>query len=826
MKIDRAKPLDDFIRDLRFALRSLAKDRRFSLLAISALALGIATSTVVFGVFYSLLFNAFVANDPSRLVVPSIESSETAAREGIALVPLKCTPATLDAIRDLSEFEDIACFGHVQVVVHPTGGSPRRVLGAYVSANAFEMYGTPAAIGRGIVPADGAPTAPPIFVISYKTWQSDFNGDPTVLGKSFVLNDEPRTLVGIMPPRFQAFGPTVRMWMPEDFHVPGPVGNGQGFLARLKVGATIATASAEIDGRLQRLAASHPLDFPKHFTGRVQSAADFLLGPWGIGSVGGSEFGMKRMLYNLFAAAMMLLLIACSNVANLLLARATAREKEIGIRAALGASRSRLIRQMLVESMVLALGACAVGTVFAYAGLKWVATIMPRKGISIGGETVFGLSGPVLYFALGVTVLTTLVCGLAPALYSVSGDVQTRLTSSGKGAGGGFRHGKFRAGLVISEVALSIVLLVGAGLIGHSFFTITHVDLGFNQHHILLAAFGRSAGEAETPQQRNAFLRKVVRQLEILPSVTDAAVNNSLPGYNPARVGEITVPGMPPTEGAGIDACSEGLFDVLGMRLVRGRWLSEADVDAGRAVTVINETLARGLFGDENPVGREVKMKVYDKDFEIIGVIRDMKDFGPEEAVRPQSFVPFTIGDGGVVLLRTKVAPDSLIHIVQEQISALDPGVVWGEGDVESIDDIFERLTYSAPRFALMALTPIAAIGMLLVIIGVYSVMAYTVSLQTHEIGIRIALGAQQSDIFRGVLERGLGLIVAGLVVGVGVSFALTRFLEHQIWGVTATDPWTFGAVVVLIIAVGAAACLSPALRATRVDPMIALRYE
>jgi putative ABC transport system permease protein len=618
----------------------------------------------------------------------------------------------------------------------------------------------------------------------------------------------------------------VRIWMPNDFHVPRPEGSGQGFLARLKPGATIAAASADIDVRLQRLAASHPLDFPKHFTGRVQSAADFLLGPWGIGSAGGSEFGIKRMLYNLFAAAMMLLLIACSNVANLLLARATVREKEIAVRAALGASRGRLIRQLLVESMVLALGACAVGTVFAYAGLKWVATIMPRKGISIGGEAVFGLGGPVLYFALGVTVLTTLVCGLAPALHSVRGDLQTRLTSSGKGVGGSFRHGRVRAGLVIFEVALSIVLLVGAGLIFHSFFVITHVDLGFNRHHILLAAFGRPAGEAETPQQRNAFLQKVVQRLEILPSVTDVALNNSLPGYNPARVGEITIPGMPRAESAGIDACSEGLFNVLGMSLVRGRWLSKADVDAARSVTVINETLARRLFGDEDPVGREVQMKVYDKDFEIIGVIRDMKDFGPEEPVRPQSFVPFTMGAGGILLLRTKAAPDSMIHTVQEQVSALDRGVIWGENDVESIDDVFERLTYSAPRFGLLVLAPIATIGMLLVIIGIFSVMAYTVSLQTHEIGIRMALGAQQRDIFRSVLEKGLGLIVAGLVIGVSVSFALTRFLEHQIWGVSATDPWTFGAVVVVIIAVGAAACLSPARRATRVDPMIALRYE
>ena len=252
------------------------------------------------------------------------------------------------------------------------------------------------------------------------------------------------------------------------------------------------------------------------------------------------------------------------------------------------------------------------------------------------------------------------------------------------------------------------------------------------------------------------------------------------------------------------------------------------DVDAGRVVKGVE-------FVDIRDAGDPIELAAhYDREgadelvFLDITATHEKRDTIAKLARAPADdvFVPFTIGDGGVVLLRTKVAPDSLIHIVQEQISALDPGVVWGEGDVESIDDIFERLTYSAPRFALMALTPIAAIGMLLVIIGVYSVMAYTVSLQTHEIGIRIALGAQQSDIFRGVLERGLGLIVAGLVVGVGVSFALTRFLEHQIWGVTATDPWTFGAVVVLIIAVGAAACLSPALRATRVDPMIALRYE
>jgi putative ABC transport system permease protein len=815
--------LDHLIRDLCFALRSLAKDRRFSLLAIFALALGIGASTVVFGVFYSLLFNAFAARDSSRLVIPSIDSSELAVRTGASLSPLECTPESLDAIRDA--FEDVACYGHGSVLLQKNGGDLRRFISAYVSANAFEMYGAPALLGRAIVPADGARAAMPVFVISYKTWQLDFNGDPAVLGKSFVLNNESRTLVGIMPPRFQAFGTMVRMWLPNDIHVSRPPG-GAYTMARLKPGATLAEASADMDVRLQRLAASHPLDFPKHFIGRAQSVADFLLGPWGIGSVGGSEFGMKRMIYILFAAVIMLLLIASSNVANLLLARATVREKEIAIRAALGASRGRLVRQLLVESFVLALGACAIGTMFACAGLKWAGTIIPQKGISIGGETVFSLSAPVLFFALGVTVLTTLLCGLAPALHSVRDDLQIRLASSGKGVNGSFRHGKFRAGLVVFEVALSIVLLVGAGLIFHSFIAITRVDLGFDRQHVLLAAFGRPADETETPQERNAFLSKVVQHLRMVPGVTDAAVNNSLPGYNPARMGEITLPGMPHAEKAGIDACSEGLLHVLSLQLIRGRWLSEADVGGARPVTVINETLARRLFGDGNPIGHQVQIKIYEKSFEIVGVIRDMKNFGPEEPVRPQSFVPFTIGDGGILLLRTRVTPDLLIHAVQQQISALDHGVIWGEGDVEAVNSVFERLTYSATRFGLMALAPLAGIGMLLVIIGVFSVMAYTVSLRTREIGIRMALGAQQRDIFCGVLKEGLGLVVVGLVIGVGVSFFLTRFLEHQIWGVSAVDPWTFGAVVVVIVAVGVAACLSPARRATRVDPMISLRYE
>jgi putative ABC transport system permease protein len=611
----------------------------------------------------------------------------------------------------------------------------------------------------------------------------------------------------------------------------------------LKRGVTVETASVDLDVIVKRLAILHPDDFPKHFSTRVESVSDFLMGPQGGGPVFFSD--IKHMLYDLLVAVMMLLLIACSNVANLLLARASVREKEMAVRSALGATRGRLVRQLLVESCVLATGACVLGCALAWFGMKVIAAVVPQAGGGaalggrIGGEIVIGLDLPVLFFAMGITLLTTLICGLAPALHAVRADLQPQLVGSGRGVNGSFRHGKFRAGLVIGEVALSIVLLVGAGLMLRSFYLLTHVDLGFNPENILLVTFMPPPSHAQTPPvawffspQGQVILRKVVERLKALPGVAAVAVQDTLPGYGPIRGPEVIGPGGTHSEEAGLEGCDENLLQTLELRMKQGRFLSRADVETAQYSAVINQRLARDFFGDQNPIGQQIKVKAFkkpsqppqDAEFQIIGVISDVKSVGPQQPSIPMVFVPATVRGGFILLLKTTVPPASLMHAVQEQVWAVDPDEIFVVFD--PLVDFFQKLTYATPEFGVMIAAPLACIALLLVVIGVFSVMAYSVSLQTHEIGIRMALGAQQERILKMVLARGVRLVAAGIIIGVFASYWLTRFLASQIWGVTVTDPWTFAAVVTLVVLVGVGACLLPARRAARVDPLVALRYE
>ncbi len=811
--------------DLRFGLRSLVKDRRFTLLAVLALALGIGSTTIVFSVFYNLLFNSIAAKDASRLAVPMGKGSE----------PLRCTLPDIDAIREQNQvFEDVVGYGRGIVIVSD-GNETYQLYESRVTANAFDFYGVPPYLGRGITARDGVPGTPLVFVIGYETWKSDFNADPRIVGKAFMVSGEPRTLIGVMPPRFHAFGALVQVWRPftetRDSAGSDRTQGGQ-ILARLKPGVTLKTASADLNVIVKRLAQIHPDDFPKYPTVRVDSATDFLLGPYGIGGAGGSEIDLKEMLYDLLAAVMMLLLIACTNVANLLLARATIREKEIAIRSALGASRGEIIRQLLVESSVLAMAACALGCVLAFWGMKGATAIVPHKGISIGGEFVFGLDRAVLLFTLGITVLTTLVCGLVPAFYATRTDLQPMLTGNGNGMGGTLRHGKYRAALVITEVALSIILLTGAGLMCRSFYVLTHVELGFNPKNLLIAAFG-SRGVPKNAEKQKVFLDTVLEKLKTLPGVANAAVNYTLPGYNGGGGSEITVPGSTHSEEGGFEVCGESLFQTLGLQLLRGKWFSDYQEGSAPHVAVINETLARNFFGHADPVGRRIEARPIHSEaqsipavsYDVIGVVADVKNYnGPKQPVRPMGYTPYSVPNGFVILIKTSVAPRSLMRAIQQQIWEIDSSVTFGQ--FEPLEETFDRLTYSAPEFGLAAIAPLAGVCLLLVVIGVFSVMAYTVSLQTREIGIRMALGAQQKDIMGMVLKKGLGLIVMGTVIGLLATFNLTRFLASQIWGIPANDPWTIGFVVTLIMAVGLAACWLPARRAARVDPLVALRYQ
>ena len=836
--------LGNVVRDFRYALRSLNKDRRFALTAIFALALGIGASTVVFSAFYNLLFNGFNTRDASRLVVPMRDDLQS----GNVPVPLFRSLFDIDAIRDQNHvFEDVVGYswgyGGSPFLLMNDGPKTHQLYSAGVTANAFTFYGVPALLGRCILPADGRPGAEPVFVISYDVWKNEFNSDPQIVGKSFIVSEEPRTLVGVMPPRFHAYGALVRIWIPFiDSHDESDTKQWGMILARLKPGVTLAAASTDLNVIVQRLANAHPHRSnlsEKYFSGRVQTASDLLMGPFGLGSSEGllgsfTGFDLKHMLYSLLAGGLMLLLMACSNVANLLLARATVREKEIAVRAALGATRGRLVQQLLLESSVLAMAACAIGCVFAYFGSKGATAVIPHKGLAIGGEAVIGLDRTVLLFTLVVTALATLVCGLTPAFHAVRRNFQPQLSGSGKGVGGDFRHGKLRDGLVISQVTISVVLLIGASLLIHSFFLITHVDLGFNPKNVLIAGFWPPSSRHLTEEQDALLHQKILQKLKSSPGIASVADYAAPPGYMGESGGnQVTVPGTGHVEDAGVMSGDENVLQTLEFRLIRGRWLSKAEVDSAQYMAVINQTMARDFFGDADPVGQQLEVKSFavksrpphDTYFQIIGVIANVKNSGLTQPALPEVIIPDTILGHGILMLKTKTDPASLMRSIQEQIRAVDRDIVFGEW-FTPYTELVNRFAYSAAKLVIAAVTPLAAIGLLLVIIGVFSVLAYTVSLQTHDIGIRLALGAQQGDILRMVLKKGLALLATGIVIGVLVSLGLTRFLSSQLWGLSATDPWTFAAVVVCILVAGLAACFFPAHRATQVDPVITLRYE
>ncbi len=838
--------MENVFRDFRYAVRSLAKDRKFAFVAMFALALGIGASTVVFSVFYNLLFNAFAAKDAGRLVVPVVRD----AKSPDVTWGLYVNWADLEYLRGHNQVFDglVGSYGGISLI--KDGGRGFQLDNGRVTANAFEFYGVAPLIGRGIVSADGEPNAAPVFVMSYRTWQGEFGGDTRILGKSLMIDDQPRTLVGVMPKHFRGFGMTREIWTPVSWK-PNATDLQQALkfdvLARLKRGVTLAAASAEMDVTLKRLAELHPEDddYPKRSTGEVLYANDFLLSRTGTGTVFNSRIQLKSLLYDLLAAVLVLLLIACSNVANLVLARATTRQKETAVRAALGASRGQLIRQLLMESLVLALAACIAGSALAWAATRVVESIVHQKAWEkVSGEAVIGLNLPVLMFAAGITVLTALLCGIVPALRATTRDLQTQLVGGGKGGDAGFQHGKFRAGLVIAQVALSIVLLIGAGLTMRSFYQLTHIDLGFNPRNILIAAIAPARAGDRLPDralmasaQGQILFQRVIEQIQEVPGVESVTLNNAIPGYGPSGGPRVGVPGGTRDVEAGLDESDEKCLDTLEMRLIAGRWLSRAEVQTRESTAVINERLARALFGKDNPVGRQLEVKNFRRTFnksqgklpengifDVVGVVADTKNAGPQAPVVPMAFIPPMIGGGFLVQVRTKADPGSLMHAIQGKVWEAEPNEVFWLFD--PLTDFLQQYTYASPEFGVTLSGPLAGIALLLVVIGVFSVMAYTVSLRTREIGVRMALGAQQSEILKMVVRRGAGLIVAGICIGLLASFGLTRFMASQIWGVSATDPWTFGAVVALVVGVGLAACYLPARRATEVDPLIALRYE
>ena len=718
--------------------------------------------------------------------------------------------------------------GHSLEVLYDVEGDTYRARGALIDTQALGVLGVRPILGRGISDADGTPEAPPTFLMTDRMWNERFGRDPGVMGRTFTMNGTPRTLIGILPPRFamhnaDVFFPTVMTGELKASMSGGPDAMPLAVwtYARLKPGVTPEQASANLQVIAGNLATLYPNRYPEGFRISIVSLADAY-----------TATSLKEMVWILTGAVLMLLLIACSNVANLLLARATARESELALRASLGASRARLMQQVLAESIVLAVAGAAIGGLLAWGGLQWVRATIPAAALP--AEMAILFSRQALVATIGVTVVTMLLCGLVPAVRAARGDLRARLMSTGKGTGLRGGHGRLRTLLVAVQVTLAVVLLVGAGLMMRTLISLQRIDPGVDTSNVLIGNFTFAQNRRLTPEQLTPFARQVVERVNALPGVIAASPSMGLP-LQFAPSSPVAVIGTTPNETwrSLVEFVGDGYFRALGLPLVRGRLLSETDIDGARPVIVVNRRFVQEFFDDGDPIGRTVTFAAFGRGpgqplplFEIVGVVGDARNAGLGEDVRSQAFLPFTTPGVPVTALvvRTSVDPLSLQQSVRQQIWAVDRDAAFMS--VTTLEEAIHRNALAAPAFGVGLMSTFAAVGLILAAIGVFSVTAYAVSLRTQEIGLRLALGAEPGGVMRMMLVSGLRPIVVGLVLGAGAAYGLSRVMANQIHGITATDPWTFAIVALVLLVVGVTACALPARRATKVDPLIAIRRE
>jgi predicted permease len=815
--------------DLRYALRQFRRNPGFAAVAIVTLSLGIGASTAIFSVIDNVVLEPFPYKDAERIVFPRVHGSAQGPEEGRQGYS---SDELLAFASQNHSFEGVVGTAD-DPVLYKHGAGVEWLYGADMTPGAFEFFGMPALYGRVFQPADYKPGAPPVFVMRYKVWKARFNGDTGILNSTFVLNGTARTLVGIMPPRFGWYD--ADLWIPKTPH-PGTSTAFAGLpefwfmLGRLKPQVSMAQAAEDLTAIASRQAKMRPQDYPPQFQVQVARIGHSVTGQF------------ESPLYTALAAVGLLLLIACVNVANLMLARATSREKEFALRAVLGAGRARLVRLLLVESLLLAMGAAALGVLIAWGGLKLIAVTMPPD--LIPAESVIGLNAPVLAFALVLAALTPLIFGLAPALEAARSDLNDPLREAGRGVIGGSRTGRMRDAAVVIEVAVALTLLVGAGLLMRSFMAMRNVNLGLQADHVFETSLLLPPDRYKTAAEVSAFFQPLLARVRAVPGVVDAAKSSSKPPDESVD-SKVEISGKPAGQQwhAQVENVSEAYFRVLRIPFETGRAFTEEEINDARKVAVVNQKFVSAYLHGEDPIGRQVKLaglesvadSLREPSFEIVGVVGNVVNQGGGDygsgglrtPIQPQVWVPYTVtGSGGQVLVvRSQQTPMALMNEVQQAVWATDPGVALAYPD--ALEHLISRRLYAGPRFALLLMIVFGSVGLVLVTVGVYSVLAYATAQRTHEIGVRMALGAERANVLRLVIVSGLRLVAAGVAIGLAASLLLGRAVEAQLWpGVKPYDPATLAGTVLLLLATGVLACWIPARRAARVDPMAALRYE
>jgi putative ABC transport system permease protein len=807
--------------DLRYAIRTLAQAPAFAAIAILTLALGIGANTAIFSVVNSTLLAPLPYRNSGQLV-------DIWGRSAIFDFPnLGLSAPDVEDLRAQSKsFTQLAPYQFVTKVL--TGhGAPDSIGCLAISADYLPILATRPLYGRIFQPSEMEIGRDQEVILSYKFWRDQFGGDPRAIGKTMTLDEQPYTVVGVMPPQFH---------FPLDFKFVTPLAmskdqramRGAHFvpaIARLKPGVTVRQAQAELDGIAARLAKAYP-DDDKGWSFRVAAMkGDFVSGE-------------RAPLLILFGAVGFVLLIACANVGNLFLSRGWARRRELAIRSTLGATRPRLIQQLLVESLLLALVGGACGLVLAFWGIGALKAILPA-GIGNSAEHPPTVDAAVLFFTLGASILAGILFGLAPAFLSSRHDLATAMKEASAGAQTGAsssRHNPLRQILVVAEIALALVLVIGATLALRSFARLLDVNLGYRTDHVLTMRLDFPSFEFKTQEESVNFVRQLLVQTRALPGVENATAALFAPLGGGRGEMEFTPPGAPESQKmrADFSAVTPGYFDSLGIPIIAGRDFTGQDQKNSTPVYIVNQALARRVFGNESPIGKRLSQGK-DKNKNtiwamIVGEVADTRDQGASLASQPEIYNPYeqyaqgeNPGGGVSLIVHTKTDPASLAQAVKQRVWSLekDQPVT----DVKTMDELLAQSNTNS-RSQTFLLGAFGALGLLLAIVGIYGVISYSVTQRTHEIGIRMALGAEPGQAMRLILAHGLKLALIGVAIGVGASLALTRFMSSLLFGVSATDPLTFVGVAILLAIVALAASYIPARRAMKVDPTVALRYE
>ncbi|HEX5889681.1 MAG TPA: ABC transporter permease [Pyrinomonadaceae bacterium] len=814
--------MNTLLQDIRFGLRMLLKSPSISVVATIALALGIGANTAIFSVVNAVLLRPLPFPDPDSLVA----LFETDLQRGLQRGS-HSYPNFFDIRSQNTVLERVSTYRSGDYIM--TGqGEPARLQGSVVTADLFPLLGVQPMLGRVFLPDEDKPSETGrVVILSQPLFQKRFNADPSILNQAITLNGVRYTVVGVMPAGFEfpIQNEPVELWttIAGDASGKTPVTTQRGahflrVIGRLKPGVTLEQAQADLTTIAARLEQQYP-DTNTRRGLRVDSALSALVGD------------VRPTLFILLGAVACVLLIACANVANLLLARATSRHKEMAIRAAMGASRVRVIRQLLTESVLLSLLGGAVGLLLA---VWWSDLLIALGKDDIPRAVQVGIDMRVLGFTLGVSVLTGVIFGLAPAVHSSKSELVDALKEGGRGTSEGARRNKVRNVLVVSELAIAVVLLVGAGLLIQSLWRLQKVNSGLEPQNVLTFNVGLPEVKYNYAKQSQFFI-DLKSRLEATPGVQSASSVLPLPlsGDRFSISFEIEGRPMAPKDHPSGDFFSTGVgyFRAMGIPIIKGRDFDDRDRYGSTPVVIITETLARQFFPNEDAIGKRIKpgINTIEGDTttmrEIIGVVGDVRnrtlDTEPKAAYFvPQTQVPF---DQMAMVVKTAGDPHSLVSAATKQVAAMDQDI-----PVFAVKTMEEYLSASvaAPRFSTTLLSIFAAVALVLTVVGLYGVMSYSVAQRTNEIGIRLALGAQSRDVLLMIVKQGSLLIVLGLVIGLAGAFALTRLIASLLFGVTAKDPLTFAAVAVLLAAVALLACYVPAWRATKVDPMEALRCE